>query len=379
MARAAAEILGSRLAAGVVVSHQRPVPIHPRFLVLRAGHPVPDRRSLAAGRLAWQIARRGRMSDRLLVLLSGGASSLLVLPARGVTLDDKIRTNRLLLRAGAQVAEVNTVRKHLSSIKGGGLVRASRAPVTALSISDVIGNDPSTIGSGPAAADPTTFADAWRVIVRRGLLAQLPARARRRLDLGRRGKVAETLSPGERRSLNVVIGDNRLALAAAKDAAQAVGLDSEILSTSLRGDVRAAAAWLATRIRRRLRRGRPVCLLAGGETTVRVRGNGKGGRNQELALALAAEIDGLVGVHCLCAGSDGRDGPTDAAGAFVDGATWGRARESGIDAGDFLARNDSHGFFTRAGGLYRPGATGTNVMDIDLVLVSPASVERGRV
>lgn len=375
MAREAVRLLGAHVVGGVVAA-PRAVRLDPRLRVFAAGHPLPDERSLAAGRAVWAMLGRARAGDLVLVLLSGGASSLLALPARGLTLGDQIRTTGLLLRTGAPIAALNTVRKHLSRLKGGGLVRrCGRARVIGLLISDVIGGSPAVIGSGPTAADPTTYADAWRVLERNRLLEVIPARARRRLVLGRRGRRAETLKPGHGRAWNAVIGDNRRALAAAAAEARALGLRSMILTASLRGEARAAARRFGSWIRGRRHRGRRICVIAGGETTVRVRGRGRGGRNQEFALALAEEIRGLQGVSCLSAGTDGRDGPTDAAGAFVDGSTAERAQRLGLDAWSFLDRNDSHGFFRRLGGLFRPGPTGTNVMDLKIAILE---APRGR-
>ena len=370
MAKAAVSVLGVRLAGGVVAA---PVGA-PKLRRVRAfvgGHPLPTRRSVAAGRAAWRLAGSARRGDLVVLLLSGGASSLLALPAPGISLADKIRTSQLLLGVRASIGEVNAVRKHLSRLKGGGLVRrANRARVIALSLSDVIGGAPSVIGSGPAAADPATFADAWRILERHGLLEHVPARVRNRLARGRRGRIAETLKPGERRTLNVVIGDYRLALAAAAECARRLGFRVRILARPLYGDTRVAARGFARNLRRPPGRGRrPLCVIAGGETTVEVRGGGKGGRNQEFALALAGEIAGLPGIHCLSAGSDGRDGPTDAAGAFVDGRTMEHAARRRLDPQAFLDRNDSYEFFRRLGGLFKPGPTGTNVMDLKIAIV----------
>jgi len=371
MAKAAVLVLGSRLAGGVVVAPRVTRGLPRRIRTFAGGHPIPDRSSLAAGRAAWALAGRLGEDDWLLVLLSGGASSLLVLPASGLTLADKVAVNRLLLRARAAIGEVNTVRKHLSRLKGGGVLRrAGKARVVGLLLSDVIGSSPSVIGSGPTAADPTTYADAWRVLEHHGLVSKLPARARRHLDRGRKHRLPETVKPGELRPQNSVIGDNRLALVAAKQKASELGLAASVVTASLRGDTRRAAHRFAAKIlvhRRRARR--DLCLLAGGETTVEVRGGGLGGRNQEFALALAEELRGVAGVSCLSAGSDGRDGPTDAAGAFVDGLTAERARRRGLEPRAFLERNDSYRFFERLGDLFRPGPTGTNVMDLKIVLV----------
>lgn len=374
MAREATRLLGSRVVGGVVAA-PRAARLDRRLRVFAGGHPLPNRRSLAAGRALWTMLGKARASDLVLVLLSGGASSLLVLPARGVTLAEKVCTNDLLLRSRAPIGEVNAVRKHLSRLKGGGLARrAGRARVMALLLSDVIGSSPAVIASGPTAADATTYEDAWRILERHGLLDRVPASVRRRVALGRRGQLAETLKPGECRARNVVVADNRRALAAAAAEARSLGFESVILTASLRGETRTAARRLAAWIRSRRRRARRICMIAGGETTVEVRGRGRGGRNQEFALVLAEELRGLEGVHCLSAGTDGRDGPTDAAGAFVDGSTAKRAGRLGIDTKDFLERNDSYGFFRRVGGLFRPGPTGTNVMDLKIAIIAP----RGR-
>jgi glycerate-2-kinase len=304
-----------------------------------------------------------------LVLLSGGASSALVLPATGVSLADKIAVNRALLRARASIAEVNTVRKHLSRLKGGGLLRrADRARVIGLLLSDVIGGSPSVIGSGPTAGDPTTYEDAWRILERHGLWSSIPAAVRRHLERGRRGLVPETLKRGERATRNLLIGDNRLALRAAAEEARMRGLEPRIVTGSLHGEARRAARLFAERLRRHSSI-HDVCFLAGGETTVEVRGAGRGGRNQEFALALVDELRGLDGVDVLAAGTDGRDGPTDAAGAFVDGKTADRARARLLEPREHLDCNDSYRFFDRLGALFRPGPTGTNVMDLVIATV----------
>ncbi len=371
MARAALPLVAERLAGGVVVSPAIQGGFPQAVEEFAAGHPLPNKRSLAAGHAVWGLVGRAEAGQTVLVLLSGGASSLLVLPAPGISLADKIRSTELLLRAGAGIAEINTVRKHLSRIKGGGLARrAGRARVVCLLLSDVTGNPPGVIGSGPTAADPTTFADAWRVLERRKLLDRVPPAVRRRLDLGRRGRAPETLKPGEARSLHVVVGDVTDALKGAAERARALGLEPRILTARLRGDTRLAAKWFAAKIdEARKRRKRKLCLLAGGETTVNVRGTGKGGRNQEFALVLGQRISGLPGVVCLSAGTDGIDGPTDAAGAYVDSTTIARAWHLGLEPEDALERNDSYRFFSRLGDLFCPGATGTNVTDVKIAIL----------
>jgi glycerate-2-kinase len=369
MAREASRILGRRLAGGIVALPDRARGLPPTLRQLVAGHPLPNRRSLEAGRCAVAIAAGAQRGDLLIVLLSGGASSLLVLPAAGISLEDKAATGDLLLRSGATIGEINTVRKHLSRIKGGGLLRcAGGARVVGLILSDVIGGSPAVVGSGPTAADPTTFADALRVLARHRILDRVPHAVRRHLELGARGLRRETLKPRERSVRNFVIGDNRLALEAASVQAERLGLRSKILTASLRGRTERAARRFGTEVRR-CARAKGLCLLAGGETTVQVRNDGSGGRNQHFALALAEEIAGLRSVRCLIAGSDGRDGPTDAAGAFVDGTTVERARRLGLDPRAFLRNHDSHAFFAALGDLFRPGPTGTNVMDLELAII----------
>jgi len=369
MAREASRILGQRLAGGIVALPDRARGLPPTLRQLVAGHPLPNRGSLEAGKRAMAVAAGARRGELILVLLSGGASSLLVLPSPGISLADKVATNDLLLRSGATIGEMNTVRKHLSRIKGGGLLRrAGAARVVGLIVSDVIGGSPAVVGSGPTAPDSSTFADALRILARHRLLDRVPRAVRRHLELGTKGLRLETLKPREGAVLNFVIGDNRLALQAAGAQAEALGLHSRILTASLRGRTERAARRFAAEVRRR-RSAKGLCLLAGGETTVRVRGRGTGGRNQQFALALAEEIAGWRSVRCLIAGSDGRDGPTDAAGAFVDGTTVARARRLGLEPRAFLQNHDSHAFFVALGDLFRPGPTGTNVMDLELAII----------
>ncbi len=369
MARGANAALGG-VRYGIVVAPPGGARLPRSLERLRAEHPLPGRGSLAAGRAVWAALGGLAREEIVLVLLSGGASSLLALPAPGVTLADKVATTRLLLDAGATIAETNAVRKHLSRLKGGGLARrAVPATVVTLLLSDVIGDSPAVIGSGPTAPDPTTFADAWRVLEHYDLVERVPARVRRRIERGRRGGVEETVKPGEIRTRMILVGNVATALDGAARKARRLGFEPRVWTERLGGEARRAAARVARGIERVGRTRKPICLLAGGETTVRVAGDGRGGRNQELALALAERIAGRDDVAALAAGTDGIDGPTDAAGAFVDGETGARARRRGLEPREFLRRNDSHGFFSKMGDLYRPGPTGTNVMDLTIVLV----------
>ena len=318
----------------------------------------------------------------VLCLLSGGASAVLVVPAEGLTLQDKQAATELLLRAGASIGELNAVRKHLSAIKGGRLAQAAYpAQMVTLLLSDVIGDRLDVIASGPTAPDGSTFADALAVIAKYGLDAKMPQPVMAHLQRGAAGQLDETAKRGERcfdHVRNVIVGALGLALDAAAAHARQLGLPVRIVSAELQGEARAAARMLAQTARMTLdgmAAGERRCLLWGGETTVAVTGAGKGGRNQELALAFALEIEGMDGVSLLSAGTDGNDGPTDAAGALVDGHTALRARALGIDPALYLGNNDSYHFFRRydarsgARSHFITGPTGTNVMDIQFLLL----------
>lgn len=358
--------LGADAVRGVAVTADGcgdPVPGVRRF---EAGHPLPDERGVRATRALVRLARTGHRG--LLCLLGGGASSLLVCPREPLSLADKLATTRLLLACGAEIAELNTVRKHLSQVKGGGLLRAAPGDVVTLALSDVVGNDLATIASGPTVADTSTFADALTVLDRYDLRSRAPRAVVDVLEAGDRGKLPETVKPGApelARSVSAVIGDNRKALDAAAALARSAGWDVEVVAAELVGDTTVAARRFAALLKATIRPRR--CILAGGETTVVVRGSGRGGRNQEFALVLAEEIAGSDWT-VLSAGTDGIDGPTDAAGAFVDGETTRRARAIGLDPAAALAGNDSYRFFAALGDLFAPGPTGTNVMDVKMAL-----------
>lgn len=345
-----------------------------------AGHPLPDRRGLAATRRIIDCLSAAS-NGAVLCLVSGGASSLLVSPRPPLTLDDKIATTRALLECGANIGEVSAVRKHLSAVKGGGLLRQTVLPVAAVLLSDVPGDDPSTIGSGPAAPDRTTFAEALAILNRYGVVDRVPLAVADLLRRGVAGQAEESLKPDDAaaaRAVNTVIGSNRTALDGALRAARADGWDADVDPEVMVGDTTAAAEVFGDRILERLGRprARPLCLLAGGETTVRVRGTGRGGRNQEFALALIETLAGRP-VTVLSAGTDGIDGPTPVAGAYVDGASLERARARGLEPTTALANNDSHTFFAALDDLLITGPTGTNVMDIKIALLpaGPACLE----
>ena len=392
MAQAVEALLGKRISAGLIIvkqGHTAPLEIIEQ---VEAAHPVPDEAGEAGAKRILEMARAAGEKTLVVCLLSGGASALLVTPAEGVTLRDKQEATALLLRAGASIDELNAVRKHLSAAKGGRLTQAAcPATVVTLLLSDVIGDRLDVIASGPTAPDGSTFADALAVIAKHRLEKKMPPHVSDYLQRGADGQVAETVKVGDRcldRTRNVIVGAISLALDAAAEKSRQLGLPVKIIGADLHGEARAAAAFLAQAARDTLagmQDGERCCLLSGGETTVVVSGTGKGGRNQELALAFALEVEGLAGVSLLSAGTDGNDGPTDAAGALVDGRTAARARGLGIDPALFLENNDSYSFFQRldelSGGNYPgeelsgtqshfiTGPTGTNVMDMQVLLL----------
>jgi glycerate 2-kinase len=373
MARACEQVFGAEHVHGEVVVADGCALSLQSVVVTAAGHPLPDPRGEQATRRIVDLLRAQR-PDRIICLVSGGASSLLVYPRQPVTLADKITTTQLLLDSGADIQAVNTVRKHLSVVKGGGLLRQTRRPILALLLSDVIGDAPSTIGSGPATPDHTTFADAWTVLLRYQLEAHVPPAVVHVLADGMAGRIPETVKPGSgdaARGHNIVVGSNRMALDGAAAEARKRGWQVVIEERPLSGKTTDAAVRFVARIRELAARTGatvPLCVLAGGETTVQVKRAGRGGRNQEFALVAA-----LAGNPCtlLSAGTDGIDGPTDAAGAFVDETTLTRAHACRLDLNAILQANDSYAAFTRLGDLYQCGPTGTNVMDIKIALLPP--------
>ncbi len=393
MAAGVEQVLGARVDGGLVVvkdGYRGPLG---RISQVEAGHPLPDERGLRATARLLDAVRATDERTLLVCVLSGGASALLVAPAPGICLEDKVRTTDLLLASGADIGEVNAVRKHLSAVKGGQLAAAAvPAPLVSLVISDVIGDRLDVIASGPTHPDGSTFAEAREILGRRGLLQRIPAVVRERLERGAFGLIPETPKPGDRVFRDVrhhIVASNRLALTAATAEAGVLGYETRLLSTEVQGEAREAARRLAGEVRRAAQ-GRtpgapPLCLLAGGETTVTVSGPGRGDRNQEFALAFALEIEGVEGVTLLSAGTDGTDGPTDAAGAFADGGTAARARRAGLEPAACLEANDSHRFFDELGrrtagpALFVTGPTGTNVMDLQAVIVrGEGSADDGR-
>jgi len=388
MAHAAERVLGRLLDDAIAVAPAGPPSYLRRTRLMVAGHPVPDARGAQAAEAVLALARDLGRDDLLLVLLSGGASALLPAPVAGVGLAEKAALTGRLMRAGATIHELNTVRKHLSQIKGGGLARAAApARVACLVLSDVVGDDPSTIASGPTVPDPTTYADAIEVLRGRGVWEETPAAIRRHLEAGLRAEAPETAKPGDplfARVMTRIVGNNAVAVAAAEREARRHGLRARVLTTRLEGEAREASRVLVSVLRECVESGRPLapplCLLAGGETTVTVRGPGRGGRNQEIAVAAVDPLSSFP-AHAVVASiaTDGVDGASDAAGGVVDQET---AREAAglslAPAAAFLAASDSTSFLGPVGGLIVTGPTGTNVVDLTVLLAGDALPARGR-
>jgi hydroxypyruvate reductase len=373
MAKAAERVLGTKIAAGLInVKDGHTVPLR-RIELRECGHPVPDQRGVEGARRIAEIASEAGEDDLVVCLISGGASALMPAPVPPITLEEKQAVTRLLLASGANIHEINAVRKHISAIKGGQLARlAAPATVESLLLSDVIGDDLDVIGSGPTAPDASTFAGAVAILEKYGIFDRAPASVRDRLT----GADHETPKPGDRlfRSVrNTVVGSNRLALDAAAAKAKDLGYNTLVLASEIEGETRDVARMHAAIAREIARFGRPArrpaCVITGGETTVTLKGEGLGGRNQEFVLAAAIDIAGQPGTVVFSAGTDGTDGPTDAAGAIADGSTLRRKP----DARAYLDANDSYHYFEALEDLVKTGPTNTNVMDVRLILVGEES------
>ena len=337
------------------------------YSVIESGHPVPDARSLHAGERVLEFVSSLQADDTLVCLISGGGSALMTLPHEGITLDDMQAMTRALLACGARIDEINTIRRSLDRVKGGGVARATKARVISLILSDVIGNPLEAIASGPTAPDPTIRADALAILkkhdiaklVSNSILAILLRAPSPALAAGDgSGSISDRVQ-------NIIIGDNSIAAHAALQQAQSEGFRAEVLANDLQGEARDVGVMLAGKLRAEISKDmHPFCLIAGGETTVTIKGEGKGGRNQELALSAVKELAGLENTMLVALATDGDDGPTDAAGAVVTGDSAQRAASLGLDAADYLARNDAYSFFNVLGDLLKTGPTGTNVNDL---------------
>jgi hydroxypyruvate reductase len=377
MAQPIEEILGNRIKESAVnVKYEHAVPLK-IICVNEGGHPIPDEAGLMGTKQIIQLLQHTGEKDLVICLISGGGSALLPCPAEGLTLENKQQVTKLLLEVGATIHEINAVRKHISQVKGGQLARlAYPATLISLILSDVIGDDLDSIASGPTAPDSSTFSDCLHILDKYDIMRKIPAAVLEHLERGARDEVEETPKaddPAFKNTQNVIIGSNILAVKAAQKKAKELKYHSLIHSSFVEGEAKEAARAHADLAKEILNSGspvpRPACVISGGETTVTIRGKGLGGRNQEFALAAAIEINGLENVVILSGGTDGTDGPTDAAGALADGETVSRAKAQGLDAEQQLRENDSYHFFKPLGDLIITGPTFTNVMDLQLVMV----------
>lgn len=377
MAQAIEELLGERLKEGVVnVKYGHLFPLR-RIKVNEAGHPVPDEAGFRGTQEIIELLKKTKKTDLVLFLISGGGSALLPYPAEGLTLEDMQEVTKCLLEVGACIHEINALRKHLSQVKGGRLAKlAYPSTLISLMLSDVIGDDLDTIASGPTVPDKSTFADCLNILEKYQMRERIPHSVVEFIEEGARGKVDETPKAGDpvfERTLNLIVSSNIHAIRAAKKKAEELGYNTQILSTFVEGETKEVARVHAAVAKEILKTGnpvsRPACIISGGETTVTIRGEGLGGRNQEFVLAAAIDIDGLENVVVLSGGTDGTDGPTDAAGAVADGDTVKRATKKGLNAESYLQDNDSYHFFEPLGDLIITGPTHTNVMDLRLVMV----------
>jgi len=379
MAAAMEDILGNRITQGLVVVKYGHTATLSHVSQIEAGHPIPDKKGQQGANAIQNLAGRAGSDDLVICLMSGGGSALMPAPSLGLTLTDKQKTIEALLACGADIHEINTIRKHLSQIKGGWLaVSTHPARMVSLILSDVVGDDLDISASGPTVPDPSTYEDCLNLIEKYNLSDKLPERVCTHIARGARGAFEETPKPGHpsfEKTDHFIVANNFQALAAAKAHAESRGYHTIVLTSLLTGETRDAAYFHAAIIKEIIQSGhpikRPACLLSGGETTVTLKGKGKGGRNQEFALALVEALKDQAPLVCLSAGTDGTDGPTDAAGAIMDSTTYSRAKEQCLDVSAYLANNDAYRFFEKLGDLLITGPTRTNVMDIHIGLVGP--------
>jgi hydroxypyruvate reductase len=375
MCRALVELIGDWLYGGIIIAKYGYAVAMKKIAIIEAGHPIPDENGLRATERIARLLRQTTSEDLVINLISGGGSALLCSPADGISFHEKQEITRRLLSCGAPIGEINAIRKHISKVKGGRLARlAYPSTVISLILSDVVGDSISDIASGPTAPDPSTFSQC-RVILDRYKLRTENASIARFIDRGSAGEIEETPKPGDpifNNVMNVVVGSNRLAVIAAKEQAERLGYSVKVIDKLAEGEateLAVAHAEIAKKIYHSGTVRRPACVISGGEATVTLRGDGLGGRNQEFALATALEIDGLDGVVALSGGTDGSDGPTEAAGGIVDGGTVHRGETKGLDARDYLSRNDSYHYLKATDDLLVTGPTFTNVMDLRLFII----------
>lgn len=377
MAQAIEDILQSHLTSGIITTkYGHGLPLK-KTEVIEAGHPLPDQKGFEGAKRIQSLLKESGEKDLVIFLISGGGSALLPLPAEGISLEEKQKTTQLLLDCGADIIEMNTIRKHISHIKGGWLARwAYPSTMLTFILSDVVGDPLDSIASGPTVPDTSTFKEAWGILEKYDLISRIPSSVRNHLSAGREGKLDETPKPGDgvfKRVHNILIGSNIIALQAAEAEAASLGFHTLILSSSIVGETREAARFHGALAKEVFSSGHPIpkpaCIISGGETTVTIKGKGKGGRNQEFVLAGAFEIIGLEKTVLLSGGTDGTDGPTDAAGAIADHTTIQRAKAMGLDAKAHLNNNDAYPFFQKLGDLLMTGPTQTNVMDVRIILI----------
>jgi glycerate 2-kinase len=377
MAKAIYDILGKNITSGVAITKDGYIyPTHSRFEkqieIITARHPIPDHRNLDASNEFIPILQNLRSDDLVICLISGGGSSLLLKPSHGVSLGNYQETTSLLLKSGATIDEMNTIRKHLDDFKGGNLAKQCfPATVICLILSDVVGDHLDMVASGPMVADPSTYQDAWSALERYHLLGKVPLAVRSHLEHGIRGKIPETVKPGDPILDNVqncLIGNNAQCTHAAMLAAESSDFHTQLLTASLHGEASQAGKSLAEKVKSMLASptsiSRPFCLIAGGETTVTIHGNGIGGRNQELVLGAVKSISGDQPLIFISLATDGGDGPTDAAGAVSTNQTYSLGLSKGLDPSEYLQRNDSYHYFECLGDLIKTGPTLTNVNDL---------------
>lgn len=376
MAAAVEEVLGEFITEGIIVTKYGYTEPLRNIRQIEAGHPIPDEKGINGAKEIMHLLKKTGEGDLVLFLISGGGSSLLPYPAEGISLQDKQLVTQLLLSCGATIHEINTIRKHLSNIKGGRLAKmAAPSQVLTLILSDVIGDDLSVIASGPTAPDDSTFADALKTLSFYDILKKTPTNVLEHLQKGSEGKVEETPDSHDSLFKKVYyrfIGSNQIALKAASQSAKKLGYKPLILTNAACGESREIAKYFAAIAKQLISAKQPVsppsCILSGGEPTVTLQGKGKGGRNQEFALAAGMEIDGVENILIASVGTDGTDGPTDAAGGYADGKMLQKARGKNLNANDFLRQNNSYPFLKQLGYLIKTGPTGTNVMDIQIIL-----------
>lgn len=377
MAQTIEEIFGDRLTKGVITTKYGHLLPLKKIKIIEAGHPIPDQKGYEGAKRIQRLLKESGPKDLVIFLLSGGGSALLPFPASHIDLKEKQEATQLLLDCGADIKEINTIRKHISMIKGGWLAKwAYPSTVIGFILSDVVGDQLDVIGSGPTVPDHSTFEEAWEILKKYDLLKEISLSIQKQLRSGKEGKVEETPKPGEvvfEKVYNSLIGSNILALLEAKKEAESLGLNTVILSSSIEGETREAARFHTAVAKEVISSEnpipRPACILSGGETTVTIKGNGLGGRNQEFVLAGALEISGIEKVVILSGGTDGSDGPTDATGALADHTTVQRAKNMGMNPKVYLENNDAYSFFQKLGDLLITGPTHTNVMDVRVLLV----------